>query len=409
MRIILSITLLMSISAPVFAETLEVGELNGLSNLLIKAYESNPNLKAKSYEALAADKNKTAVSFLKDPVLGVSTLNRNVETKYMTVGQSVEFPVKYYYKGRAAGYFAKSKDAEYEIEKLNVRKKVVSLYFALYAEENVRLLTQANMETVKEVARVSERKYASGRGSQSEAMRAHLELTNLELELIRLDERVNTLQLRIKEVLNDNNMIDIDFSGIVLHRPAFKEIDAEGASFNSETSLRVKSALNLYNESRMNNKLSKWDLAPDFDLRYQKRISGDPDDSEIFTVGVTIPLWFWKNKATIDRSKYLEKAREEMLVAEERKAEVDIRSLKDKIDVKVKTLIVYETSLIPQALGAFNSTKSAYRANKAGFSDLLDSEKLLYNIKQNYYRTLSAYIDDVTSFEVALGRELLEF
>lgn len=408
MRIILSITLLLFISAPVFADELKDGarmsELSFLSTLLGRAYDSNPKLKAKSYEVLAAEKNKTAVSFLRDPVVGVSTLDRNMETKYMTVGQSIEFPMKYYYKGKAAGYLASSLDAEYEIEKLTVRKKIVSLYFALYAEEKVRLLTMANMETVKEVARVSERKYASGRGSQSEAMRAHLELTNLELELIRLDEKVNTLQLRIKEVLNDTLMEDVDFSEIVLHRPVLKESD-----FNSDTSLRVESARSLYNESRMNNKLSKWDLAPDFDLRYQKRISGDPTDSEIFTVGVTVPLWFWKNKAQIDRSKYLEKARQEMLVAEERKAEVDIKSLKDKIDVKVKTLIVYETSLIPQALGAFNSTKSAYRANKAGFSDLLDSEKLLYKIKQNYYRTLSSYIDDVTSFEVAIGRELLEF
>lgn len=408
MRTVLSSILIYIVIYSFFIPIVRAGGLDSVSDskislLLEKAYLENPVLRAKHYEVLSAKKNKTAVSFLKDPVVGISTLNRNMETKYMTVGQSIEFPVKYYYKNRGADFFIKSRSAEYELEKLTLRKKVLSLYFALYAEQKVSFLTMSNMETVKEVARVAERKYAAGRGSQSEAMRAHLELTNLELELIRLEEKVNTLQLRLKELLNDSSMEDIDFGETVLYRPMLSE-----KSFNKETSLKVKSAFNLYKAAQMNSKLSKWDLAPDFDLRYQKRISGVPEDSDIFTVGVTIPLWFWKNKAEIDRSKYMESAKRQLLIAEENKAEVDIKSLKQKIDVATKTLVVYETSLIPQALGAFNSTKSAYRANKAGFSDLLDSEQLLYKIKQNYYRTLSSYVDLVTSFEVAVGRELLE-
>lgn len=372
------------------------------SEVLYMAYFSNPRLKSKGFERDGAYQNKKAVSFLSDPVVGYSVLNRNMETKYITIGQRIDFPTKYYYKGKSAEYFAKSKGVEYDMERLQLRKRVLTMYFDLYAAVKIRELTNANIETVKEVARISEKKYASGRGSQSESMRAHLELTNLELSLFKLDEQINTLQRRLRAELDATDMGDLTFTNIELARPLFDE--SKTLSINS---LSVQSADYLYKQAQMNKKIAQWSLAPNFDIRYQKAISGEPNDSDILSVGITVPLWFWRNKAEIGTKSLNEQAKLQMLRAEKLKADSEAKNYKDKVDVSLKTLVVYETSLIPQALGALNSTKAAYRANRAGFLDLLESERLFYKIKENYYKTLSSYIDDITGYEVVLGRELL--
>lgn len=373
------------------------------SEILYMAYFLNPTLKSKGFERDSAYKNKKAVSFLSDPIIGYSVLNRNVETRYITIGQRIDFPTKYYYKGKSAEYFAKNKSVEFQIERLKLRKKILTLYYDLYATVKIKELTVANIETVKEVARISEKKYASGRGSQSESMRAHLELTNLELSLFKLEEKINTLQRRIRALLNTPDLGDLTFTNISLERPLLDE-----SKTLTTNSLNVQSADYLYKQAQMNKKIAKWSLAPNFDVRYQKAVSGEPDDSDILSVGLTVPLWFWRNQAEIETKDLLSKAKFQMLKAEELKADSEIESYKEKVAVSLKTLVVFETSLIPQAIGALNSTKAAYRANKAGFLDLLESERLFYKIKENYYKTLSSYIDDITGYEVVLGKELLK-
>lgn len=375
-----------------------------VEEVLKMAYFSSPSLKAREMRRQGAYESKKAQSWLSDPMIGYSTLNRNMETGYLTISQKIDFPTKYYYKGRAANNFAKSMDEEYRNEKFEVRRRALSTYYEIYSTQKIIELTIANMETVREVARVAEKKYASGRGSQSDTMRAHLELTALELDLMSLNEKEKTLQQDLKGQLNNFDMFDIDFRNIDLETP-FRESNVEDTSISP----KIKIKHYLVEEARANKSLGKLAFMPDFEVRYQKRISGEPRDSDIFSVAMTIPLWFWKTSAYAKNKSMILSSKEMDLIDTRNTVTAKTKSLLYKIDVEEKTIKVYVTSLIPQALGAFNSTKAAYKASKAGFADLLDSERLFYKTKQGFYKSLSAYVKKVTRLEALTGREILKF
>ena len=81
----------------------------------------------------------------------------------------------------------------------------------------------------------------------------------------------------------------------------------------------------------------------------------------------------------------------------------DIKDLKGRVSTGVKTLEIYQTSLIPQAQGSYNSSRSAYQADKTSFLDLLDSERSLYRVKTDYYQSLRQYVSALCILERELG------
>jgi cobalt-zinc-cadmium efflux system outer membrane protein len=69
-------------------------------------------------------------------------------------------------------------------------------------------------------------------------------------------------------------------------------------------------------------------------------------------------------------------------------------------------LQVYETSLIPQATSSLNSARSAYSAGKSGFMELLDAERSLFQVRIDYYKALTKYVESLTSLEKVAGLSL---
>ena len=165
----------------------------------------------------------------------------------------------------------------------------------------------------------------------------------------------------------------------------------------------IKKELNLLKKSERLSDVEKWNFAPDFQFQYQQRYAGEPEDSQIYSVGFSLPLWGWKQKASYDAARNKVSSQRYSL----EKTKLDIKSkllgLKEKVISDRKILKVYETSLIPQAQAAYNSTRAAYRANKLGFLDLLDSERSLYSVRTSYYESLNQYVDRLTRLESNLG------
>lgn len=379
-----------------------------LDELIDKAYRNNPGLAASRKIVEAEESLVSSKATLDDPMIGVNTLDRNVRTQYGTITQKVRFPVKYYLQGKAQSSKADSRQAHVEMEKLGVRQQVASLYYAIYSTQKIIQLTRANMQAVKEFARVAEKKYAAGKSTQGDSMKAHFELTQLELDLIRLKQEEEALQDELRAVVNDNDLQKLSLYKKELGIPDFQESKISNSLSDLNTTLRnnspkLKKELHLLKAAETKSALSKWEFAPDFQFQYQQRIAGDPADSRIYSVGITIPLWFWKKGSEASAASSYRIAQEYRVTNTSQKLIAKVKDLKGKAKSGVKTLKIYKTSLIPQAQGAYNSTRAAYRANKTSFLDLLDSERSLYRVKTGFYQSLRLYVKNITQLESQLG------
>lgn len=384
------------------------GDARTLGEVLDLAYRNNPGIAASRHSLEAEESLVTSKATLDDPMIGVSTLNRNVRTQYGTITQKIRFPTKYALQAKAQSSRADSQRSRLDMKKLEVRQKVTSLYFAIYSAQKIIQLTKANMQAVKEFARVAEKKYAAGKSPQGDSMKAHFELTGLELDLIRLKQEEEALQDNLKAVVNDRSFERLRLTNLKITTPKFLSNEISDSLPELTSTLQGKSPIvktqsHLLKEAEYKSSLSKWEYAPDFQLQYQQRISGDPEDSKIYSIGVTFPLWFWKKGSEASAASSRRIAQEYRLTDTTQKMIAKVKDLKGKVLTGVKTLKIYETSLIPQAQGAYNSTRGAYRANKTSFLDLLDSERSLYRVKTGFYQSLKQYVTHLSELETHLG------
>lgn len=387
-------------SNPARAQTL--GELVDL------AIRNNPNIAASRENYEAESSLVAAKATLSDPMIGFSSLNRNVQTQYGTITQKVRFPVKYYLEAKSQGSRANSRKALLTAEKLRVRKEVTSLYFGIYSTQKIIQLTKANMQAVKEFARVAEKKYAAGKAPQGDSMKAHFELTQLELDLIRIKQQEEALQDKLKAAVNDQKLQRLLLSTKDLGVPRFQEQDISDSvkkltPMLQERSPALKSELHLLDAAEWKGALGKWEFAPDFQFQFQQRIGGQPRDSQIYSIGMTFPLWFWKKGSEASAATSRRLAQEYRVKSKTLNLVAGVKNLKGRVVSGEKTLKIYKTSLIPQALGAYNSARAAYRANKTSFLDLLDSERSLYRVKTGFYKSLRQYVESLSELESMLG------
>ena len=386
-------------------------ETRSLEELLTLAYRNNPGVQEYRHSWNAEDSLVTSKATLDDPMVGVSELDRGLKTQYGTISQKIRFPTKYIYQAKAQQSKANSSRSMLNAKKLEVRQQVTTLYYAIYSAQKIIQLTEANMESVKEFARVAEKKYAAGKSSQGDSMKAHFELTQLELDLIRLRQEEQALQDKLKAIVNAPSIERIEISNFELSPPQFFEekinsMEPELLEQLQGNSPTLRSETYKLKEAEFKSSLAKWEFAPDFQLQYQQRIAGEPQDSKIFSIGVTVPLWFWKKGSEASAASAQKLAQEYRLQDTALKLVAQIKDLKGQVRTGAKTLKIYQTSLIPQAQGAYNSSRSAYQANRTSFLDLLDSERSLYRVKTGYYQSLKQYVATLSDLESQLGFEV---
>ncbi len=382
-----------------------------LNEIVDKALKQNHVIKSASEDSRAEKKLVTSKYNLPDPAIGISNLDRGNETEYFTVQQKFRFPVKYWLEGKAQKRIYESSQSQLLNTRLQLREQITTMYFNLYSIQKTIELTKANLQIVKDFSRVAEKKYASGKSSQSDSMKAHFELTQLEIDLLRLEQEEIRFQSMIKTLLSDGAAEDLQLAQLNISKPSVNKVsltkfDQQLRNFVEDNSPVLKVQEKKLKAAKVKRSLAKWEFAPDFSVQYQERVSGLPEDSKIVSFNATIPLWFWKNSAESSHASAKANAEEYRYKDMSLKVIAKFKSLKARIEKTDRTLVIYKTTLMPQAEGAYRSTSSAYKAGKTSFLNLLDSERSLYKVKQDYYKSLAAFVKDITEMESLIGQSI---
>ncbi len=126
------------------------------------------------------------------------------------------------------------------------------------------------------------------------------------------------------------------------------------------------------------------------------------------SVGISIPIWRDKYDAGVEeaaetllaqRSNYADILNE--MEFSIRDQVVRLETLRDQVDL-------YENALIPQAEESLRSTESAYETGQLGVLDLLDSERVLLNVRLVNARYYSDSLIAFANLERALGTKFPE-
>lgn len=385
-----------------------------LEKALSQAMGTNPEIGAAGARADAEHSAVRSQYWLDNPKVGLmreSNLNfmeqQTGPMSLWSVSQEVKFPAKYFLLGSAQESRALGADQETDAKRLEVRRRVISGYYNLFTMDRIIALLQAQRETLREVARAAESRHATGAVPQQDEMKAHVEQTKIENELILAQEERDPMEAVLNSTLNQEAHQPLVMPTQELPPPKITRTLEEFRKLAHLGSRRVKQGEYLVEEANSKKALAYLSYAPDFMFSYRRAFVNAPDNAYAASVEITLPLWFFaKQTSEVAQASASQIEAEKNLEKTMRDVHANVRSLTARVRSHEKLLQIYQTALIPQAASTMNSSRSAYQAGRTNFLELLDSERSLYETRIAYYRNYAQYVEALAKLEELTGTSL---
>lgn len=386
-----------------------------LEKIISEALKNNPEILVfkKRYEA--ANARIWQAASLDDPMLEFEhdriTADRELSGEPMNtyaVSQDIPFPTKLYLRAKIASKLAKITYENYKAKEREIIANVKSTYSETFIIYRLIEVTKENKQILEQLSKSVTARYAAGKISQAEALKAQVEIAKLDNELILLEQRRLTTQARLNILANRDPKEEI---GIPLPESAVKFTRSLEDFY--ELAKNNNPELKAYNyaveRGRAAYQLSINEFLPDFQVRYKQMIRKGEAEGGMWAgmVGVTIPLWFFQKQAFGVREM---KSELEMVEAEYKMKEnmvlFDIRDAYARVEANRKLVALYETAFVPQAEATVNAALKGYESGKSDFLNLLDSVRMLIDFKLERYKAILGLRLALADIERAVGVDI---
>ncbi len=293
---------------------------------------------------------------------------------------------------------------DYEVARIDVLTKTTKSFLeVLHAQEEVALAEEL-VQIAEEVLASVSRRVKAGSTSPVEESRARVELETSRIDREQADRRLAAVRRELSAAWGEST-------------PAFSEALGNLEEIASPPSLKA-----LKGRIEQNPDLARW--ASELDYRRAaldlERSRGLPDlsigagvrylneiDGSAFIIEFGLPL------PIFDRNQGASLAAEMRVrqVDEERRATA-VR-LQTRLAISHGALLAARSEIyalrdraLPEAETAFRSAQEAYFRGSMRFTDVLDTERLLFELRSRYFSTLARYHSTVADLERLIGEPL---
>ena len=121
------------------------------------------------------------------------------------------------------------------------------------------------------------------------------------------------------------------------------------------------------------------------------------------SAGINIPIWRGKYDAAVREASETLLAERSSYANERNEMEFSIRDQVVRIETLQEQIRLFEDVLIPQAEETLSATEAAYETGQLGVLDLLDSERVLLNVRIVNARYHSDLLNALANLERAIG------
>jgi outer membrane protein TolC len=162
--------------------------------------------------------------------------------------------------------------------------------------------------------------------------------------------------------------------------------------------------------------LAKYQNLPDFKVGLFYAGIGNPDvtnpppdagdDAMGIQAGITIPLWFGKNKSRTLKAKAEMKRAEAAKTARINETSAKIRSIYFQMENSRRLVELYSKELLPQAAKSIEIAETWYQEGQSSFSDFIEAQSVWYNFQLALARAKSDYGKNLARLERLVGRSI---
>jgi len=407
-----ALALLVTLSGPAFAGTdpLFAGHAEITSEDVVTAVlDRNPTLPAMQAAFEAAQARIESVSSLDDPRLTYAVAPHTADVSGQDLGQRVElsqrlpWPGKLRLAGERAGHEAQAAHDNLDTARLKLTataRSAVAEWF--YVHDAVRINT-INQDLWREFKRIAETKYATGRASKQDALRADVELNMLRHQAIVLERQRREVLARLNTLLNRAPDLPVPPPAVPADPRALPAPAAlRAAALERRPDLRALDARVAAQQTRV--ELADRDFYPDFNMMAGYNTLWDMQEKR-FTVGVGInlPLDVSKRRAALGEAKA--NARRVELERVDRRAEIEgeVQRAFDAVDEARHVLALYRDKLVPLAEENLDAARADYQAGSGDFLNLVSAEKNLIETQLGAARAMANYHRHLAMLALGVG------
>lgn len=399
-------------SGPTAAQA--VGDTLRLETALELAREKNPALQSRALMAEAALERTRPAGALPDPMLTLGLVNwawadlspsEPMSMNSIQLQQRFPWPGKLGYSEERAELLAEAEQLFVDDSRLLLEARVKSAYFRTAYMDRALAVLAATRDLLVAFEEVAAAAYSVGDGLQQDVLQAQVavarmteEITAMEQRRVAMAARLNALlgrgateavgNLELPDLFDGLPAVDSLYTLATANRPALAAAES-----------RVRAADAGYRAAGRA-------IYPDFtvSLAYGQR----PDYKDLGTlmVGISIPLWAGSRQKPVRREMEAIQAAEEagaMEMANETFAR--LAELRAEAQQASNLAVLYETSVLPQARAAVESSLSAYRVGDVDFLTLVANQMTVNQYEVQRVELIAEYHVAVGEIEALIGGE----
>jgi outer membrane protein, heavy metal efflux system len=393
-----------------------------LARYVGRALERNPGIQEAEARSRAARQQVPQVTALPDPMVGVTQSIRSPETRVgpqaeaLTVTQAFPWFGTLDLRGTVARAGADAARETIGVRQWDVVLQVKQAFYNLAYLDAALRVTEEEQALLGQYEQLAETRYAAGQSPQEAVIKLQAEITKVLSRRQDLQGQRRALAARLNTLMNDPPATPIPVIGDLAIPPVATDraaLTALGEAHRPE--LAASEALQHRAEEAI--ALARTAFRPTFTLsagfanvltrRDAPGVANPPPDNGknplSVSFGVTVPLHRGKYTAAVAQAAedlsaerdHFDAARSAMTDAiEEQTARLD--TLREQLDL-------FQRVLVPQSQEALRSSESAYSTGQAGVLDLLDSERVLLDVRLVIARQRADYLIALATLERAIG------
>lgn len=423
-------SLFISIRLSAAAEFTDIKELDtrlarsaNLGDLISYAYQENPSVREVREAWQAVVENYRVVTGYPDPELSITYFPEPIETRLgpqdwnASISQRIPFPGKLSKAGEVV-------EAEARIARLKmdqtIRDIIVSIresFFELQYIRKAREVAGQNLKLIDHLRKVTETSFAQNRSTLLDMVKSQSQVGQLRYDIILLEDLEKTETAMLNGLLSRHPDAPIGILQVGPISPVVFSIDEiyNLAETNQE---EIKMAAVRIEQAEKQTELAQYENMPDFKIGLFYAGIGEPDvskpppdagrDAFGIQAGVTLPLWFGKNKGYIARAKAETKKREAAKIARINDSRTQIRSLYFRLENANRLMMLYRNDLLPQAAKAMEIAETWFREGASSFSDFIETQSVWYNFQLSLARAQTDYDKYLARLERLVGRSVTQ-
>ncbi|MCA9469965.1 MAG: TolC family protein [Nitrospira sp.] len=401
---------------PLHAENAEdTDSVQELQPLIQEALEKNPEIHAAREQVRAMKERIPQTRALDDPEVRIQLWNTpeslnvtRTDTTIYGIAQRFPVPGLLSQKEAVAVHEAEQSAQRLAAKVLGISASVTVAYYELFFAHKALAVHHEQVTLLKQFFEIANAKFKVGKGTQVDVLRAQVELSKLFQHLPILEQRKETAQAHLNTLLDRVPLAPLGIPRTPDIQPITYSLDAlqdEALQMRPE----LQEAGFAVSQFQSATQLAKLRYYPHLRVELQRWQNYQADDGFGGNVTLNIPFSFWT------KSKYdagVREAAAQVAAARARKKTLEnltrfqIKDLAAQIEATQQVIMLFTTTVLPQAKQTLQAANAGYRTDRSDFLDLIDAERALLSYQLDYYRALANREQQWAHLEEVVGKDL---